>query len=220
MTRCIIPPAAVLFDCDGVLADSESLVLRIVAESMQALGVMMTPAQAGEIGRGPSLPDFEACLRRQFGQLPADWVAQQEAAMIAAVAAGLQPVEGALPLVVRLVAAAMPRAVCSNAGRAELLAKLDRLSLRDAFAPRIFSFEDVARAKPHPNIYLAAAAAVGADPGDCVVVEDSLTGARAGIAAGCRVFGLLAGVEAAAFIAIGAEPLPSMAALPARIGLA
>ena len=97
---------------------------------------------------------------------------------------------GAPEAVRAVVGAGIPVAVASNAGRAELRAKLARLGLAELFAGRVFSFEDVPRPKPAPDIYLAAARSCGAAPAECVVVEDSLLGVRAGIAAGCRVLGL------------------------------
>jgi HAD superfamily hydrolase (TIGR01509 family) len=132
---------------------------------------------------------------------------------------GLEPVPGAVAAVRAVVAAGIPVAVASNSAREELGAKLRRLGLDAAFAGRAFSFEDVPRPKPAPDLYLAAAAACGADPAACVVVEDSLLGAQAGIAAGCRVLGLTRETDAAVFLAVGAAPFGSMAALPALLGL-
>ncbi|USQ73552.1 HAD family phosphatase [Roseomonas mucosa] len=88
------------------------------------------------------------------------------------------------------------------------------------FGDRIFSFEDVARPKPHPDIYLAAAAACGAAPGDCAVVEDSPTGARAGVAAGCRVLGFCRRTEPEALRAVGVSALfGDLSELPGLLGL-
>jgi HAD superfamily hydrolase (TIGR01509 family) len=131
----------------------------------------------------------------------------------------LEPVPGAPDAVRAVVAAGIPVAVASNAGRAELAAKLARLGLTGLFAGRVFSFEDVARPKPAPDIYLAAARSCGAAPGDCVVVEDSLLGARAGVSAGCRVLGLTREADASVLAAAGAAPFASMAALPGLLGL-
>jgi len=212
-------PAAVLFDCDGVLADTESLLHQVVAADMVARGWRFSVEDSARLAMGFSLPAMQQVLEQHFGALPPDWVPQQQASIIAAVQRQMNAIDGAVDLVHRIAATRIRLAVCSNAGRPELLAKLRRLELEAVFAPRIFSFEDVARPKPHPDIYLAAAAACGADPADCVVVEDSLVGAQAGIAAGCRVLGLLHDTDASVFRAIGAEPLAHMDALPALLGL-
>ena len=119
----------------------------------------------------------------------------------------------------RLVAARLPVAVASNSSRRELSVKMDRLGLGSLFGTRCFSFEDVPRPKPAPDMYLAAAASCGVAPADCVVVEDSLTGVRAGLAAGCRVLGFSRDTPAAVLWQAGAEPFSVMEALPGLVGL-
>ncbi len=213
-------PAAVLFDCDGVLADSEGLVNGLVARDLTARGWPMTGAEAAERFLGMALPAMVPVIESRVGPLPPDWGRALSAHIAATMLDALEPVPGA-PGAVRAVAAAgIPVAVASNAGRAELAAKLDRLGLAAFFAGRVFSFEDVARPKPAPDIYLAAARSCGVAPGDCVVVEDSLLGVRAGVSAGCRVLGLARESDASVLAAAGAAPFPSMAALPGLLGLA
>lgn len=212
-------PAAVLFDCDGVLADSEGLVNGLVARDLTARGWPMTGAEAAEHFLGMALPAMMPVIEGRVGPLPRDWSRALSVRIAAHMLEELEPVPGA-PVAVRAVlAAGLPAAVASNSGRAELAAKLARLGLAEAFAGRVFSFEDVARPKPAPDIYVAAARSCGADPADCVVVEDSLLGVRAGLAAGCRVLGLARETDAGVLAAAGAEPFPDMAALPALLGL-
>ncbi len=216
-------PAAVLFDCDGVLADTEALHDRLIAEEIAALGWDLTPAEAARRFRGLAweaiAPQIEARLGP--GSVPADFLP----GLIRRVLHGLEteavPIPGAPQAVQAVVAAGIPVAVASNSSRAELATKLRRLGLAEAFRGRVFSVQDVDRPKPAPDMYRAAAAACGADPRLCVVVEDSVAGARAGLAAGCRVLGLAHGPEtAAALAAIGAEVMGGMAELPLRLGLA
>ena len=221
MTRLPAPrPAAVLFDCDGVLADSEGLVNDLVARDLTARGWPITGEQARETFLGLSLPAMIPVIEARVGRLPPGWREGLAGRIVGAMATDLQPVPGALAALGAVAEAGIPVAVASNSGRAELEAKLDRLGLAEAFAGRVFSFEDVARPKPAPDIYLAAARACGAAPGACVVVEDSLLGVRAGVEAGCRVLGLTRESDAAVLAAAGAEPFSSMAALPALLGLA
>ncbi len=210
---------AVLFDCDGVLADSEGLVNAIVAADLTARGWRLSAAQCRETFLGMAVTDMLPVIEARTGPLPPDWVPVLSARIAEGMAEALGPVEGALEAVAAVVAAGIPVAVASNSARLELAAKLARLGLDGVFAGRAFSFEEVARPKPAPDLYLAAARACGADPARCVVVEDSLLGARAGIAAGCRVLGLTGGTDAGIFAAIGAEPLPRMDALAAALGL-
>jgi HAD superfamily hydrolase (TIGR01509 family) len=212
-------PAAVLFDCDGVLADSEGLVNAVVAADLTARGWRISGEQCRETFLGMALPDMLPVIEARTGPLPADWGASLSARIARALLRELQPVPGALAALRAVVGAGIPVAVASNSGRAELLAKLARLGLEGVFAGRAFSFEDVAAPKPEPDLYLAAARACGTDPAGCVVVEDSLLGAQAGTAAGCRVLGLTHGTDASVFRALGATPFGSMAELPRLLGL-
>lgn len=214
-------PAAVLFDCDGVLADSEGLHNRILAEEISALGWEMTGEEAERRFIGLSwaaiVPLVEARLGP--GSVPGDFLDGLIARVIRGLREELSPMPGALAAVEAIRAAGIPVAVASNSSRAELSTKLARLGLAEAFRGRAFSTDDVDRPKPAPDMYRAAAEACGADPHRCVVVEDSLAGARAGRAAGCRVLGLAHATPAGAFAAIGAEPFHAMAEVPELVGL-
>jgi HAD superfamily hydrolase (TIGR01509 family) len=215
-------PAAVLFDCDGVLADTEALHDRIIAEEIAALGWPMTPAECARRFRGLAweaiAPQLEAHLGP--GVVPADFLPRLIARVVRALEEEAQPVPGVLDALAVIGGAGVPVAVASNSSRAELNTKLRRLGLARTFAARAFSVDDVARPKPAPDMYLAAAAACGADPRDCVVVEDSPAGTRAGIAAGCRVLGFAHDDAAAgALRAAGATVFDDMARLPLLLGL-
>jgi HAD superfamily hydrolase (TIGR01509 family) len=153
------------------------------------------------------------------GSVPADFLHGLIARVIRGLREDLSPMPGALEAVEAIRAAGIPVAVASNSSRAELATKLARLSLAEVFRGRAFSTDDVDRPKPAPDMYRAAAEACGADPHRCVVVEDSLAGARAGRAAGCRVLGLAHATPAEAFRAIGAEPFHAMADLPELLAL-
>jgi len=213
-------PAAVLFDCDGVLADSEGLVNRLVAEDLTARGWRLSTAQARETFLGMALPAMLPVITARVGRLPPEWGAALSHRIAEALLAEVEAVPGAAAALAAVVRAGIPVAVASNSAREELAAKLTRLGFAEVFGARVFSFEDVAEAKPAPDIYLAAAAACGAPPAECVVVEDSLLGARAGIAAGCRVLGFCRDTDASVLAAVGAEPFARMEDLPRLIGIA
>jgi HAD superfamily hydrolase (TIGR01509 family) len=213
-------PAAVLFDCDGVLADSEGLVNRMVAIDLTARGWRLSPEQARETFLGMALPAMMPVIEARVGKLPADWGEALAVRIMRALLEEVEAVPGAIAAVRAVAAAGIPLAVASNSSRGELAAKLTRLQLAGFFGDRVFSFEDVEKAKPAPDMYLAAAAACGAAPGDCAVVEDSLLGAQAGIAAGCRVFGFARETDPRVLAAVGARPFASMAELPGLLGIA
>jgi HAD superfamily hydrolase (TIGR01509 family) len=191
----VIPPfRAVLFDCDGVLADSEGPVNAIVAAELTALGWPMDGHTAQREFLGLALPDMLPRIAARVGPLPPDWAPTLSARIQRELAERLQPMPGAVEAVTRIAARGLPMAVCSNSARAELRMKLGVLGLAGFFGERVFSFEDVARPKPAPDLYLAAAEACGVPPAECLVVEDSAPGVAAGLSAGCRVVSLVAGL--------------------------
>ncbi|WP_426954871.1 HAD family hydrolase [Muricoccus radiodurans] len=222
MRDAAMRPAAVLFDCDGVLADSEALANQAVAANLTALGWPMTPHAARETFLGMSLPAMVPVIEKRLGRaLPADWPKRLVAELVALYDGdALRPVPGAPEAVAAIRAAGIPMAVASNSGREELRRKAVLLPFFAAFEGRIFCFEDVARAKPFPDMYLAAARACGAPPTDCVVVEDSPAGVRAGVAAGCRVIGVARESTVLDLLEAGAsETLSDLSALPGMLGL-
>lgn len=213
------PPRAVLFDCDGVLADTEMVVNAILADHLTTLGWPLTAAQSREAFLGLALPDMVPRIEARTGPLPPGWAEDISTLIAHEMNARTPAVPGATEAVRAVVAAGITVAVASNSARAELAAKMRSLGLARIFAQRVFSFEDVHRPKPWPDIYLAAAAACDAAPQDCVVVEDSVPGVRAGIAAGCRVLGFARETQAALLAAQGAEPFEDMAELAGLLGL-
>lgn len=185
---------AVLFDCDGVLADSEALANRIVAEEVTALGWVLDAHAAQHEFLGLALPDMRVLIEQRVGKLPSGWEAALCARIEREMAEGVQPMPGAEAALRSVAAAGLPMAVCSNSARAELVMKMRVLGFSQFFGSRVFSFQDVERPKPAPDVYLAAAAACGVETGHCLVVEDSATGVAAGLAAGCQVISLVPGL--------------------------
>lgn len=213
-------PAAVIFDCDGVLADSEPIVNKVVAAELSERGWPLTPDEAGAQFLGMALPDMVPLIEARVGSLPEGWMADFKARVAETMAREVVPMPGAAEILATLRAAGLPLALASNSSRLELSAKLGRLGFGDAFEGRVFSFEDVPNAKPEPDIYRAAAAACSADPADCAVIEDSATGARAGVAAGCAVLGFAHATGPEVLIAVGALAVFSnLAQLPELLGV-
>jgi HAD superfamily hydrolase (TIGR01509 family) len=211
----------VLFDCDGVLADTEALHNRILAEEISALGWAMDAAEAERRFLGLAWEAIVPAVEQRLGpdSVPPDFIRDLIARVVRALREEVSPIPGVREALASIVAAGIPVAVASNSSRAELATKLQALGLAETFRGRAFTVDDVDRPKPAPDMYRAAAAACGADPHFCVVVEDSLTGSRAGLAAGCRVLGFAHATPAAALAALGAEPFADMAELPALLGL-
>jgi HAD superfamily hydrolase (TIGR01509 family) len=215
-------PAAVLFDCDGVLADTEALHDRIMAEEVSRLGWEITPEEGARRFRGYAWEAIAPQIEQRLGpgSVPARFLPDLIARVVRALEEEAEPIPGVLEALAAIRAAGIPVAVASNSSRPELATKLRRLGLAETFRDRVFSVDDVERPKPFPDMYRAAAAACDADPHACVVVEDSVAGARAGIAAGCRVLGYAAGAPAERLAALGAETFTRMSELPGLLGLA
>jgi HAD superfamily hydrolase (TIGR01509 family) len=216
-----VRPAAVLFDCDGVLADTEALHDRIMAEEVTALGWALSPEEGARRFRGLAWEAIAPQIEQRLGpgSVPADFLPGLVARVVRALEEETEPMPGARDAIAAIEAAGLPVAVASNSSRAELATKLRRLGLAETFRGRAFSVNDVERPKPAPDMYRAAAAACGADPHLCVVVEDSVAGARAGISAGCRVLGFARSTPAEALAAVGAATFADMRELPALLGL-
>ncbi len=212
--------AAILFDCDGVIADSEPVVNIVVAAELTARGWPLTPDEAGANFLGMALPDMVPLVEAKVGPLPPDWSQDLKVRVAETMAREVTPVPGAAEVLEAARAARIPIAMASNSSRVELDAKLTRLGFQDFFGGHVFSFEDVPQAKPFPDIYLKAAEACGADPTHCVVIEDSVMGARAGVAAGCTVLGFAHVTDPEELLAAGARSVfNDMSQLPRLLGL-
>ena len=211
-------PAAVLFDCDGVLADTELVVNRLVATELTARGWVMDAHEARAQFLGMAWPDIRPLVEARTGPLPVGWEDDFSHRINRMLEAETLAIPDAIEAL-HAIAARLPVAVASNSSRLELSTKMQRLGLLEVFGERRFSFEDVPRPKPAPDIYIAAAQACGVAPRDCMVVEDSVTGTRAGIAAGCQVLGYARDTPAAALHRAGARPFYAMKDLPALLGL-
>ncbi|MFT3718078.1 HAD family hydrolase [Pseudorhodoferax sp.] len=182
---------AILFDCDGVLVDSEPITHGVLVQMLGERGWRLSPEECMRIFIGKAVRDEAARIERETGQpLTQEWLQAFWARRNAALARDLAAVPGAPAAVRALHAATGGRIACaSGADRGKVELQLGKVGLLDCFAGRIFSGHEMPRSKPHPDVYLAAAAALGADPRRCAVVEDTVTGVAAGAAAGATVFG-------------------------------
>lgn len=182
---------AVLFDCDGVLVDSEPITNAVLRDMLEELGWKLTAAECMRIFIGKAVRDEAATIEAHTGQpLTEDWLVRFRERRNQGLVQGVQPIPGALAAVAAVHQRFGGRiAVCSGADRFKVELQLDKCGLMPWFTGRIFSGHEMPRSKPAPDVYLAAAAALGVDPRRCVVVEDTVTGVTAGVAAGARVFG-------------------------------
>jgi HAD superfamily hydrolase (TIGR01509 family) len=211
----------VIFDCDGVLVDSESISNRVLAEMLTEQGLPTTLPRARREYQGLLLADVLARAERKLGrELPAGWLARYETERADAFRRELQPVAGAAETVEELVGAGLRVCVASQGKLEKTRLSLTLTGLDRLFPEQIrFSAHDVANGKPAPDLFRHAARTIGADPARCAVVEDTPSGIRAAVAAGMRAIGYLADSDAEALTQAGAEPLSSLADLPRLLGL-
>jgi HAD superfamily hydrolase (TIGR01509 family) len=182
---------AVLFDCDGVLVDSEPITNGVLREMLDELGWTLTAAECMRLFIGKAVKDERAIIEANTGRpLTEEWLALFRQRRNERLEQQLRPIEGAADAVAAVHAACEGRIACaSGADRLKVELQLAKCGLMRWFEGRIFSGHELPRSKPAPDVYLAAAAALGVDPRRCAVVEDTVTGATAGAAAGATVFG-------------------------------
>ncbi|WPB57995.1 HAD family phosphatase [Xylophilus sp. GOD-11R] len=186
-----LPFDAVLFDCDGVLVDSEPITGAVLRDMLEERGWTLTHAEVMRIFVGKAVKDESALIEAQTGRpLTPQWFAEFWQRRNERLQAELVAIPGAPEAVRRIHAAYGGRIACaSGADRGKIELQLRKIDLIDCFDGRYFSGHDQPRSKPYPDVYLHAAAALGVDPKRCAVVEDTVTGATAGVAAGATVFG-------------------------------
>ncbi|MGW3229802.1 HAD family hydrolase [Kitasatospora sp. NPDC001095] len=191
----IKPIELVIFDCDGVLVDSEVIAVRVLVRLGREYGWPLTETEAIERFVGRSEPVNNALVAERLGaEVAAVWGRRFHELHAEAVDAGLTPVDG---LPEALAAITLPTCVASSGTHEKMRHTLGRTGLHDHFAGRIFSATEVGRGKPAPDLFLHAARSMGVDPAACVVVEDSRPGVEAARAAGMRALGYAGGVTAA-----------------------
>lgn len=211
MTR----PGLVIFDCDGVLVDTERLTVGVEARVLTELGWPHTAEEvvARWMGRSSAaqLADLEdrlgAASTRTFDE-------RTTAELLETFERELTAVEGIVVLLDHLEAAGVPTCVASSGTHERMRRTLGITGLYDRFAGRIYSATEVEHGKPAPDLFLHAAGRMGAEPSACVVVEDSVYGVRAGVAAGMTVYGFAGGLTPADELAsAGAVTFQAMADL-------
>ncbi len=182
---------AVLFDCDGVLVDSEAITNGVLRDMLDELGWTLTSQECMRIFLGKAVKDERGLIEAHTGQpLTQDWLVRFRERRNMGLMNGVQPIRNALQCVQRLHGRFEGRIACaSGADRFKVELQLDKCGLMPYFHDCIFSGHELPRSKPAPDVYLAAAAGLGVAPARCAVIEDSAAGVTAGVAAGSTVFG-------------------------------
>ena len=182
---------AVLFDCDGVLVDSEPITNGVLRDMLEERGWKLTPAECMRLFVGKAVKDEAALIETKTGQpVTPEWLAHFRERRNIALERDLIAIRNVEPAVQALHQRYQGRIACaSGADLFKVRLQLEKVGMMRYFEGRIFSGHDLPRSKPFPDVYLAAAAALNVDPARCAVVEDTITGVAAGVAAGATVFG-------------------------------
>lgn len=182
---------AVLFDCDGVLVDSEPITNGVLRDMLEERGWKLSADECMRIFVGKAVKDEAALIEARTGQpVTEDWMVRFRERRNVGLMHALEAIQGAVEAVEKIHALYQGRIACaSGADRFKVELQLNKCGLMPYFVGRIFSGHELPRSKPAPDVYLAAAAALGVDPWRCAVVEDTVTGVAAGVAAGATVFG-------------------------------
>lgn len=183
--------AAVLFDCDGVLVDSERLTNTVLWEMLNEMGWQISREECISRFVGKMLRDEADVIEEHSGvRIDAQWLSEFRERRNDALEASLEAIPGVAEAVRALDAAYPGRlAVASSADRPKINLQLQKIGLFGVFDGRIFSGMELPKSKPAPDVYMAAADALGVDPAETAVIEDSPTGVKAGVAAGAHVLG-------------------------------
>lgn len=210
-------PKLVIFDCDGVLVDTERQTNQTLAKMITDLGYPMTGPESQQRFMGRTIENVQAMVEELTGKrLPSNWPDQVRARDLEAFRQGVAPVNGIVKVLDFLDEGNVPYCVASSGKHAKMDVTLGSSGLMPRVKGRIFSAQDCENGKPHPDVFLLAARTMGFAPEACVVIEDSLPGVQAGLAAGMAVFAYVEDptCDRAAMCSAGAKLFEDMNRLP------
>ncbi|MEK9281995.1 MULTISPECIES: HAD family hydrolase [unclassified Bradyrhizobium] len=183
-------PDLIIFDCDGVLVDSELLSCRCLSEVLAEFGIALSAERALELFLGRSTKAIEQHYREVGQVVPEGFLPRLKSHVLKTFAASLAPVPGVSAVVSELGA---PFCVASSSDLDRVSLSLDVTGLRPHFGDRLYTAQMVKHGKPAPDLFLHAAARMDADPARTLVIEDSVSGVQAAKAAGMTVWGFVGG---------------------------
>jgi len=217
-----MPPKLVIFDCDGVLVDTEGMSNRRLAEWLTVAGYPIDYETCRRRFEGTSMKSVQAEIEATGVMLGEDFIERWNLALPDLFAAGVESVPHVRAFVETVRGAVIPYCVASSARVSKMHITLGATGLLPLFEHAMFSSTMVARGKPFPDLFLHAAATMQADPADCIVIEDSVAGTKAGRAAGMTVYSYAgdAFADRATLAAAGGIVFDDMRHLSGLIGLA
>lgn len=209
----------IIFDCDGVLVDSEAISEAVVCRLMAEIGIAMTPADVARLSRGRSTIDMWTRFEQEYAlTVPRELRKRLEDDERLALS-NVKAIAGAPEVVRKLAAKGRPICVASSGTKDKLAVTLAATGLAPYFEGRVFSASEVASGKPAPDLFLHAARSLGVEPARCLVIEDSRNGVLAGLAADMTVFGYAPPGNNGSLDDLGVRLLQSMAELEEILGV-
>jgi HAD superfamily hydrolase (TIGR01509 family) len=200
-----VPPELIIFDCDGVLIDSEGVASALIADELTAMGWAMDAPEAMARFMGMSIASMQPMVEAALGRaVPEDWRADLAAKLVERLKTESRLIPGAATLLHRVNALGLNWRVASNSSDEEMDVKFSRTGLAALTRGRTHSAGRAGRPKPAPDVFLAAAASAGVAPARCVVLEDSALGVRGAVAAGMPCYGFAMQGTGAHLLAEGA----------------
>lgn len=211
-------PKLVIFDCDGVLVDTESISAGVISDNLARHGLTLTPAQIHALFVGGTMKSAKEEAQRRGAVLTEDWVVDVGEEIKDALVKGVTVFDGLPELLDDLDASGVATAIASNGPFDKMQVSLGPSGLWQRFEGRIFSGRAFGAPKPHPGMLLAACEQAGVQPADAVMIDDTTIGTRAADAAGMRAIGFSAASDAEALKATGHPVAATMAEVRAILG--
>ena len=208
----IMNPELIIFDCDGVLIDSEGVANTVIAQELTSLGWCMDAVTSMRLFMGMSLTDMEPIIETRLGhKLPSEWRAVLAQKLVVALGTESKLIPGADTILHDVTARGIDWRIASNSSNEEMAVKFARTGLTHITQGRTHSAASViargGRAKPAPDVFLAAAASANTPPNRCIVLEDSALGVTAAVAAGMTCYGFAPHGTGETLLAAGARKI-------------
>jgi|MDTC01.3.fsa_nt_gb HAD superfamily hydrolase (TIGR01509 family) len=216
----ISPPKLVIFDCDGVLVDSEVPTIKCLQQDLRDYGLALSYSETSSLLSAGTFSGAGAKARKMGANLPDDWLEKVYERLYARLANEVELIPGVENVIDMLHRAGISCAVGSNGRIAKMEIMLRRVGLWSRLKHRLYSAQDLAAPKPSPDIYLKIRAEFGYAAADCVIIEDSATGAKAAMTAGISCFGYTAQTDPKKLAPYTTVVFADMRELPALLGLA
>jgi HAD superfamily hydrolase (TIGR01509 family) len=215
-----MPPKAILFDCDGVLVDSESTTFDLLTQEFADHGLHLTRAEMEQRFLGGTIGGLFTTARSLGATLPDTWVDDFYARLYVRLAQGTALIDGVIEVLEGLDTAGIPYAVGSNGSDQKMQITLGQHpAIMARLKGHLYSGQALGCPKPDPGLWLHAARALGVDPADCVVIDDSPTGCTGAARAGMRCLGLAEHDNGSKLAATGAEVIHNLRDVLPKIGL-